>query len=312
MGLAAELRKGRWFWYTCGVGGQVKGEEMTKRIHHIYSAVLCGFLIVGLIASSGCLYFHADVLARQWTKTEICPTLLPNCAQLHAFYTVDTMGKGNVSWGRHWDELLVLVPSSILLDALTLPINVPVCLFSAWEYEPFELTIKSSAKDLLAADNSLFVSGEWDAFIFKTNPHQTYMSPHFKFLTFHIEHGRLILPNANRYRANSDWIFDKTTARIQKEDTARITYDDSRQIKVRFNLTSNNLEANSIDYLYYDSKTQTYIHDIPEYPDNRHLSPSGTFTILLSPDFKGEISFEGKRYVIDKTKAENQLIVEED
>ncbi len=38
------LAEGAWFWYTCGVIGQVKGEEMTKRIHNIYSAVLRGFL----------------------------------------------------------------------------------------------------------------------------------------------------------------------------------------------------------------------------------------------------------------------------
>ncbi len=47
---------------------------MAKRIHKIYSAVLRGFLIVGLLASSGCIYAHLDVFARQLNNERVSPT----------------------------------------------------------------------------------------------------------------------------------------------------------------------------------------------------------------------------------------------
>ncbi len=285
---------------------------MAKRIHKIYSAVLRGFLIIGLPLSSGCIYAHLDILGRQWGADEnVCPTLLPNCAQVYAWSTVHRPGIQPEDYGFYGLACLLIAPPAPILDVALLPINLPVCIFSDWKYQPFKLTVTPNQTEASVTWSGISVPpGEGDAYIFNTQPMQTYLTPHMIDLTFHIEQGILTIPRQYPKATDSDLLFDKNTGRKRYRDQIFMTYDDSRQFKILFNLTSSQMGYSWKSYYFYDSNSKTYLED--SNPRIRYFDSSGNFVILISPDFKGEIAFEGKRYIVDKTKAENQLIVKED
>ncbi len=215
-------------------------------------------------------------------------------------------------YGLLYSYLTFSIPSSLAFDVAFLPINLPLCVFTERKVNPFVLTITDNQTESVTLSKLYVLFGKGDAYIFKKTPYRVSMAPRTSVLTFYIKEGTLTFPQNYPKVHNYDWIFDKNTGYVRGDNEVRVQYNNSRQIKIWFNLTSNNSEYNSIDYYFYDSKTKTYLHDFPKSPDRRRLDETGAFIILISPDFKGEIAFEGKRYIIDKTKAENQLIVKED